>query len=462
LLVGKYHVIILLIAACLSSCCYFSFWLAGAISPFISFNTGLFGILIGLFGVLCFPAIKKKTISLIFFIIITVVIIYSGSRTGLFSWFTGIFFLLLFTLKLSVYQLRKFFISVFIILAGFFIISAFFFKTDSTKGRLFIWQNCFAIIKQNWLTGVGWGQFRMAYNEQQANWFMQHGFQNKESMLADTIYYAFNEWLQIAFEIGLPLAFIIVGGVLFILIRAIRNVMKPGNSYTDQKVVAAFTAMLFSSFFSYPFYYLPTLLLFIFLFIWVIKIAKFSFIYKQSVLIKQMAAISLFVLVSGFLSIQYYARMQWKNATELSGVGYKKLALIKMKKAYPVLISNGDYLFSLATIYSSLNKVDSALLFLELSGKTKNDYDLHRKLGQLSTEAGNQVLAERHFLKAVYMVPNRFRSREMLVDFYVQTKQINKAIYWAQESLKFPVKIKSHTIDAIKKRFRILILKKEW
>lgn len=453
---------IYVIAACIITSCYYSFWLGGTISPFIPFNTGLLGVLIAALGLLFFPVNNKRSISVIFFSIITVSIVFTGSRTGLLSWLTGIFILLLLNQHLFKYRLRKFLISFAIIIICLFTISAFLFKPDSTKGRWFIWQNCFAVIQQNWATGTGLGQFRIAYNNQQANWFLQNGFQHKKTMLADTVYYAFNEWLQLAVEIGLPLTFIVLAVILFVLIRAIQNIMKSDNSCTDQKVVAAFTALLFSSFFSYPFSYLPTLLLFVLLFIWVLKISKFPFIDNRSVLIMRIAVISIFVLAALFLSIQFYARVQWKNATELFCVGYKKLALIKMKKAYPVLQTNGDYLFSIAAIYSSLNKVDSALFFLEKSALIKNDYELHRKFGQLYMETGKRVLAEKHFLKAVYMVPNRFRSREMLVDFYIQTQQYGKAVYWAKESLLLPVKIQSSIVSNIRMRFKGLISSGKW
>lgn len=417
----------------------------------------MLGVLIAVLGLLFFPLRNKRIVRIVFFSLFTFSSLFTSSRTGLLSWITGIFILLVLNQHRFKYRLRNFLCTVAIIFIFLFTCSIFFFKTNSTQGRWFIWQNCFAVIQQNWVTGVGLGQFRIAYNNQQTNWFLQHGFNNKETMLADTVYYAFNEWLQLAIEIGLPLTFIVLAAILFILIRAIRNVMEPDNSYTDQKIIAAFTALLFSSFFSYPFYYLPTLQLFGLLFIWVFKISMFPFIDNRSVLIKRIAVISVFVLAALFLFMQFNARMQWKNATELSSVGYRKVALMKMKKAYPVLQTNGDYLFSLAAIYASLNKEDSALIFLEKSALTKNDYELHRKLGELYLETGKQGLAEKHFLKAVYIVPNRFRSREMLVDFYVKTGNKESAIYWARETIQLKEKIPSETTRRIKAKMKIIL-----
>lgn len=452
----------LVIAVCITTCCYYSYWLGGTSSPFISFNSSLFGVLIVAFGLLIMPAFKRKALFFSFSIVVFVMIAFTGSRLGLLAWIMGVFFTGWFN---GLFKSVKPKILLSIADFGFsalFIGLVFLFKTDSTQGRWFIWQNCFAIIKEYWLTGVGLGQFRVAYNTEQANWFMKHGFQNKETMLADTVYYSFNEWLQLAVESGLPISLSLLSVLLFVTIRAFKNVFNSDRSYTEIKVLAAFSTLLFSTFFSYPFFYLPTLLLFIILFLWVIKIARFSFIERLPLIVKRVALFLVVGLVALFLSKQFYARLQWKQANELHRVGYKKQALVKMKKTYHTLSSNGDYLFTLATIYSSLNKTDSALFFMEKSAITKNDYELHRKLGQLFMETGNQRLAEEHFLKAVYMVPNRFRSREMLVDFYHHLGKSNEARYWAGLTIQLKVKVPSHTSGRVKARMEKYLEKGIW
>jgi len=439
----------IIIAAFVIICCYYSFQLIPATSPFSNYNSGLFAITVTVLLFLFKPNRDERFLIAFWILFAAITIILLQSRTALLSF--GMGYLLFFARKQYFFVMPYlFFIA---LLTGSFLTLSYY-KLESTEGRWFIWNNCFSILSNNWLQGVGWGKFRYAYNEQQANWFLQNGFQHKETMLADTVYYSFNEWIQLAIEIGLPLTFFILAVIFFVVIRAFKNVMKSDDSCADQKIVAAFTALLFSSFFSYPFYYLPTLLLFGLLFIWVFKIAKFPFIDKRSVLTKRIGVISIFILAVLFLSMQFYTRIQWKNATELSSVGYRKLALMKMKKAYPMLQANGDYLFSLATIYASLNKEDSALIFLEKSAMSKNDYELHRKLGQLYLETGKQGLAEKHFLKAVYMVPNRFRSREMLVDFYVKTGNKEHAIYWAKETIQLKEKIPSETTKRIKGKMK--------
>lgn len=453
---------IFIIAACTITCCYFSYWLGSTSSPFIFFNTSLLGVLIAATAIFILPPYKKRLFCTGLIITVFAAIALTGSRVGLLAWIAGIFLLCLFN---GLFKRVK--PKTLLSIAGFgfsilFICLVFLLKPGSTQGRWFIWQNSFTIIKEHWLAGVGWGQFRVAYNNEQANWFIKHGLQQKETMLADTVYYGFNEWLQLSVEIGVPITLTILLFIIYVLARSFKHVIKPGSSYTQQKAVAAFTALLFSTFFSYPFYYLPTLLLFFFLFLWLIQIAGFTFIEQLSLTVKKVAVFSLLVLVVVFLSIQFYARFQWKQANELIGIGYKKQALTKMKAVYPVLHSNGDYLFMLATVYSSLNKKDSALFFMEKSARTKNDYELNRKLGQLYSETGNIVLAEKYFLQAVYMVPNRFRSREMLVNYFVHLGKSKEALFWAWQTIQLKEKVRSASTKRIKERMRNYIAQGIW
>lgn len=458
----RYKNQIIIIAACIATCCYFSYWLGSTNSPFIFFNTSLLGVLIAATAVFIMPAFKLKALFFGFNIAVLAAIVFTGSRVGLLAWIVGILLVSWFNGLFKGVKQNHLLTITGVSFSILFISLTFLFKTDSTQGRWFIWQNSFTLIKEHWLAGVGWGQFRVAYNNEQANWFIKHGLQQKETMLADIVYYGFNEWLQLSVEIGVPITLTILLLIIYVLLRSFKNVMNPGSSYTQQKVIAAFTALLFSTFFSYPFYYLPTLLLFCFLFLCLIQIAGLSFIEQLSLTVKKVAVFSLLVLVVVFLFIQSYARLQWKQANELISIVYKKQALIKMKTVYPVLRLNGDYLFTLATVYSSLNKKDSALFFMEKSAITKNDYEINRKLGQLYMETGNKVLAEKHFLNAIYMVPNRFKSRELLVDCYVNSGKTKEALFWAGQTVHLKEKIPSATTRKIKERMRNYIAQGIW
>ena len=150
----------------------------------------------------------------------------------------------------------------------------------------------------------------------------------------------------------------------------------------------------------------------------------------------------------------YSARMKWKEAADLQKIGYKRAALSSMLSGYSVLNDNGDFLFAMGRLYQSINKIDSALYYYQKSASFKNDYELHLQMGLLYQESGANSLAELHFLKAVYMVPNRFRSRKMLVDFYVSTGNVNKAKFWANETFRLKEKVPTPLTKQIKEKMK--------
>lgn len=448
-------------AAGIASCCFFSYLLPGQLSPFINYNSSLLGLLVVVLLILFLPFHINKRIFVGFCLAAIAAIFLTQSRTGLFSFLSGLLALGYVTGFFTVIS-KKLFSAVVVGLITFSITITFFIKPGSTNGRWFIWQNCFTSIKQNWLTGNGWGTFRVTYNNEQASWFVNHGFQSKQALLADTVYYAFNEWLQLAIETGVPLTLLLLGITLYVLRRAVIEVKNEKTAYIHKKATAAFVALLISTFFSYPFFFLPTLFLFAVLFSWICFLA-----FKKCFKKVPRAAISVILSAAGLCFIyfsvtQVYSRLKWKEAAELSRIAYNMRAKKTLLLAYPYLKRNGDFLYSMASVYASLNQTDSALYFLEKSSCYKNDYEVHRRFGTLYLEKGDYQKAEQHFLKSVFMVPNRFKSRELLVDFCIRTGNKSQAVHWAKESLGFPVKVPSERVSVIRRRLQLYIDTGKW
>lgn len=83
-------------------------------------------------------------------------------------------------------------------------------KKESSEGRQLIWKLGLGMALSNPLTGIGLGKFEHDYNLKQAEYFgKQNGSQN-EIRNARHINMAYNEWLQIWIEGGLPALFIIL------------------------------------------------------------------------------------------------------------------------------------------------------------------------------------------------------------------------------------------------------------
>ena len=86
-------------------------------------------------------------------------------------------------------------------------------KPDSARGRLLMWRMTGRAIAEAPWTGHGAGSFAAAYGEAQECYFAQGTYKEWEERVAGSPEYAFNEYLQVAAERGIPVA---VGGLLVV------------------------------------------------------------------------------------------------------------------------------------------------------------------------------------------------------------------------------------------------------
>lgn len=118
-------------------------------------------------------------------------------------------------------------------------------KKDSADGRLLMWKITLRIIAAHPLAGVGNGHFAGAYGEAQAAYFASGNASPQEEHVAGSPEYAFNEFLQIGAEHGLP------GLALFLSLIAFT--LRPSFRKRQPGIAASVVAFLVFSCFSYPF-----------------------------------------------------------------------------------------------------------------------------------------------------------------------------------------------------------------
>ena len=124
-------------------------------------------------------------------------------------------------------------------------------ETDVTAFRGEIWSNCIALIKaQPWL-GVGWGQFNFAWT---LTPFASRG--------AGLVSHAHNLVLQLAVEMGVPLAAIMMGLLLWAFWKAARRVWSlPGVAGASARATLMVVAVMgLHSMLEYPLWYVYLLL----------------------------------------------------------------------------------------------------------------------------------------------------------------------------------------------------------
>ena len=96
-------------------------------------------------------------------------------------------------------------------------------KPESAQGRLLMWRfTCQAIAEKPW-TGHGTGGFAAAYGNAQEAYFAQGQYRDWEEWVAGSPEYAFNEYLQLAVEHGIPVAVAVVAVVCLCWFAAFRK-----------------------------------------------------------------------------------------------------------------------------------------------------------------------------------------------------------------------------------------------
>ena len=117
-------------------------------------------------------------------------------------------------------------------------------KKDSASGRLFMWKvSCCAIMEKP-LTGYGHGNFAKAYGTAQEDYFAQGDYSLQEELVAGSPEYAFNEYLQVVVEWGIPMLVTIVLILAYCLFCGVRT--------GRWGICGAIVSLMFFAFSSYP------------------------------------------------------------------------------------------------------------------------------------------------------------------------------------------------------------------
>lgn len=183
------------------------------------------------------------------FIIVSLLICLSASRSGIFALMLIIIFYTKERYKSTFNKIKLWkkiiaSLSIVIILTGLY-----FFKQDSANGRLLIWNCTWKMIQEKPLFGHGYKSFEAKYMIYQAHYFKQNP-NSKFILLADNIKHPFNEFLKITSEFG-----IIAILLLFILTWRLIKFYNKNKTHESFVFISTFLAIIGFSCFSYPFSY---------------------------------------------------------------------------------------------------------------------------------------------------------------------------------------------------------------
>lgn len=325
------------------------------------------------------------------------------------------------------------------------------FKSESTHGRLLIYKVSFEMLQNNFLTGIGYGNFKSEYLKYQAAYFSNKSYSTTELLLADNTYHAFNDYFEFFIEnglIGLLVIVIYLGSILFIVIRIFKSRNIPALTIISLcnligiSIAAMFTHV--SDRFFWQLAFLASLL-----------VVLYTFISYNAVVKKGIILIAI-LLVSFVCSYRHLKKVQSYNLLQegrfLARAGFPQEALRHYQLNYNILNDNPIFLRDYAEMLMSA-EADTleALRLLKQANRSYEYNELHLDLADCYLSLNRYEMAEKEYLKAIHMVPNRFNSRYALFDFYMHTDQREKAKACGQTILSMPIKIRSSRVDFIRK-----------
>ncbi len=337
------------------------------------------------------------------------------------------------------------------------------YKAASSNGRLLIYTITFTQLKaKDYILGLGIGKFKATYNLLQAEYYSTHNINSTQSQLADNVSYLYNDWLQALLEIGL-VGLLILVIIIFLFYKIFirkKNIAKHNKilQITNTILIAISVAALFN---------FPLQSIYIFIpFILCVSI-HFYFYYQlrtnyNYAIIKRiknflLGILALFALYYSIIIYKY--KCATKEAITLSLSGYKTEAISIFEKLEKYPFADYEATFQHAVLLFQVNKLPEALKKLKKSEQLNISDVTYKLKADIYYELGNNIEAEKNYLVAVYMIPNRMVSKFNLMQFYLKTNQKEKATYWANAILTMKIKIPSNTTNDIKNNTKLILEK---
>lgn len=377
-----------------------------------------------------------KYLVLVCIVFFVFAILLSKSRTGVLAIF--IVTILYLCNKCGIYYRKKKLYSSFIVtIALLIIVFLFFLNIDSSTGRIFIWLNSIKMFKDNMLFGGGLNYFEKCYMLNQADFFKNNPI-SYYSMLADNVFHPFNEYILFFIEYG-AIGFALLIAILFAILKN-RRILR--CLYCLPIICIGIFCC-----FSYPLKY--SFVVFVMAYClsrMTIKETCYRFEIGKKMKVQVFV---LFIFVFTFLCQDIMFESRWKELVRISSLG--KLA--QTVNGYRALKKrwnhNPLFLYNYGAILFRLNKYTESLNVLKECERFYNDYDVQLLIADNYNKINEKDLAEKHYMMAHNMIPNRFVPLSKLFQLYLDNNDHVEAKKMAYIIINKKIKVQSITVTRI-------------
>ena len=317
-------------------------------------------------------------------------------------------------------------------------------KATSANGRLFMWKVSTLAIAESPVIGHGTGSFVSAYGRTQEDYFANGEYSETEELVAGSPEYAFNEYLQVAVEYGIPFLLVVSLVIGFCLWK--------GSSEGRIGLCGSVISVLVFAFSSYPMQIPGFAVTFYFLLAaCVIGRSKIILLFFMSMM----------VLLGAYYwkNNQYDACKDWHRGKMLYNIGAYQSAKEDYEKLYPELANRGALLFEYGYSLHKLKEYDNSTRILEEAMTHSNDPMILNIIGKNYQASGDYEKAEEYLIRSTHRLPGRIYPYYLLAKLYAEPKyrQPEKLKYAAEIVLTKEPKVQSTAVREMREEVKKLL-----
>lgn len=373
------------------------------------------------------------------FIILSLAVVLSKSRTGILSMSVVALLLLRKICKIR----RRLFIGISAIFVVGLFITMLLIKSESTTGRSFILARTLEMIKDR---PSGWGinGFSKHYMEYQADYFMQ-SHDEQHAFLADDIRHPLNEFILVTVNWG------IMGLLLTLLLIVYTGIWLHKKDVKEKNIIFMFMAILFLwALFAYP-----TTLPFVGLFASVYFLPLVCRFWCRAYRYANVFIIigSLVGMVYTIIDLKY--RHDWEKGVTFCKKGKCEESLAIMEQIANHYKHNNDFLYSYATVLYNCSFYEKTISILQRYKESCTSYEAELMLANSYMFIGQNDMAEKSYTLAHYMCPVRFTPLYNLFKIYKRDNDIENMKRIGNQILTKRIKIYSSEIEIIRHNTRV-------
>lgn len=332
-----------------------------------------------------------------------------------------------------------------LILAGY---ALFQLKAASANGRLFMWKiSCLAIAEKP-LAGYGTGSFASAYGAAQENYFADGDYTETEELVAGSPEYAFNEYLQLAVEYGIP--------VLIVALSVIAFCLWKGISEKRIGVCGGVISVLVFAVSSYPMQ-IPGFAI------------TFYFLLAACAIGRSRTTFLLFTLSIALLGTyfwkcnQYEACKDWVRCKMIYNIGSYQSAKEEYAALHPKLKNRGAFLFEYGHCLHKLKEYEKSTEILEEAMAHNNDPMILNIIGKNYQALGEYKKAEEWLIRSTHRLPGRIYPYYLLAKLYAEPEycQPDRLKHTVEIVLTKEPKVQSTAVKEMREEVKKLVKQKK-